>query len=92
MLRRCATLDITSIHPRKGCESALVQREPEQPERGHKVRVKIGDARRRALIEMADARDLQEQMREITARIGGTIAKIGEGEEPPPAVQDPERR
>lgn len=68
-----------------------MQREPEQPERGQKVRVKISDAKRRALIEMADARDLQDQMREITARIGGTIAKVGEGNEPPPADEPPKK-
>lgn len=56
-----------------------VQEEPDQKERIRKVRVEVDDIKRRNLIGMADARDLQEQMRKITQRLGSSILKIGEG-------------
>ena len=57
---------------------AVVQSETKQPEHDGKTRIKINDARRRALIELADVRDLEDQMRGITERLGGTIIKVGE--------------
>jgi hypothetical protein len=57
-----------------------VQEEIGQHEEIRKVRVQVDDLKRRALIRMADARDLQEQMRQITARLGSTIANVGRHE------------
>lgn len=65
-----------------------MQKETENHERSYKVRVDVNDALRRALIELADARDVQEQMRNITARLGGTIAKVGEDETTPRVTED----
>ena len=66
-----------------------MQIEPENSERNHRIRVEVDDALRRALIELADARDVQEQMRNITARLGGTIAKVGEDETKAPENDKP---
>ena len=73
-----------SIHALSVARIAGVQSEPENSERSRKVRVKVNDARRRALIELADVRDLEDQMRGITERLGGTVIKVGEGEEAVP--------
>ncbi len=56
-----------------------MQEEPDQSERIRKVRGEVDEIKRRALIRMADARDLQEQMRKITQRLGSSILKIGDG-------------
>jgi hypothetical protein len=64
-----------------------VQEEPQQHERIVRIRVPVDDANRRALINMADARDLQEQMREIAARLGTTVMKVGEDELKDPAAE-----
>lgn len=52
------------------------------------VRVRVDDAKRRTLIQMADARDLQEQMREITARLGSAVIKIGDDGSDRPIAND----
>jgi hypothetical protein len=61
-----------------------VQEEYDQHDRIMKVRVPVADVNRRALIRMADVRDLQDQMREITARLGSSIVKVGENQLPDP--------
>ncbi len=65
---------------------SVVQEERDQNERIRKVRVEVDDLKRRALIRMADTRDLQEQMRRITMRLGSCVMKVGEddlnGEKP----------
>ena len=57
-----------------------VKEESGQQEEIRKVRGQVEDLRRRELIRMAAARDLQEQMRKITERLGTTIVKIGQQE------------
>ena len=54
-----------------------VQEEPDQHERIQKVHVPVDDVNCRALIRLADVRDLQDQMREINARLGSSIVKVG---------------
>ena len=60
-----------------------MQEEPGQHERIQKVRVDVEGANRIALIHLADVRDLQDQMREITARLGTSVMKIGRDREKP---------
>ena len=57
-----------------------MEEQPGQNERIHKVRVQVDDVNRRELIRMADARDLHEQMRKITARLGSSVIKVGKDE------------
>jgi hypothetical protein len=89
MLRfRAAIIDgLRPIPP--SARITLVQEESQQHERMVRIRVPVDDVNRRALINLADARDLQEQMREITARLGNSIMKVGADElkGPPPDQQ-----
>jgi hypothetical protein len=55
-----------------------VQEERDQHERIQKIRVDVQNMNSLALIRMADVRDLHEQMREITARLGSSVVKISE--------------
>ena len=59
-------------------DSRSVQEEPDQHERIQKIRMDVQEIKRRALIRMADVRDLQDQMRDITARLGTSVVKITE--------------
>ena len=62
-----------------------MQEEPGQHERIRKIRVDVEGANRLALLHLADVRDFQEQMREITARLGTSVVKIGRDYEGPTA-------
>lgn len=57
-----------------------MEEQPGQNERIQKVRVQVDDLNRLELIRMADARDLHEQMRKITARLGSSVIKVGKDE------------
>jgi hypothetical protein len=65
-----------------------VQEEQDQHERIFRVSLK--DARSRDLIRIAGERHLAEQMREITARLGSAVVKIGAEEmrKPPDQSDD----
>lgn len=57
-----------------------MQEHQNQHERMQQVRVQIKSAASRSLIHLADIEHVQDQMREINARLGKCVRKVGEEE------------